>query len=476
MVELPTGTITLVFTDIEGSTRLLQHLGPAYEELVATHRALLRDALSSHGGAEVDTQGDAFFYAFAGATDAVHAATQAQRALSSHPWPEGAQVRVRMGLHSGHPTVTDEGYVGADVHLAARICAAAHGAQVLLSDATAHLVPNDLEGISLRSLGEHRLKDIDDPVVLHQLVIAGLTSDFPPLRTPSTSHPTNLPPRLPPLIGRDEELSTLQGLLASVQVSVVTLVGPGGTGKTTLSAAVGAELLSSFPDGVFFVDLSALTDASVVVPAIAQALSVRETPGSSLKDTLTEHLSSQEALLILDNFEQVITAAPEVSSLVRAAPALKVLVTSREALHIQGEKEFPVAPLAVPSSSDDPEVVAQSPAVALFVSRARDVRPRFHPSPSELPLVADICRRLDGLPLAIELAAARVKMLSLAALNERLAQSLKLLSSGRRDASVRQRTLRGAIEWSYGLLTEYEQRMFRRLGVFAGGFTLQAAE
>ncbi|HEX2236628.1 MAG TPA: adenylate/guanylate cyclase domain-containing protein, partial [Actinomycetota bacterium] len=227
MGDLPRGTVTLLFTDIEGSTRLLHHLGGAYEDVLSHHRRLLRQVFSNHGGVEVDTQGDAFFYAFAGATDAVRAAAGAQRALSDHPWPQGGGVRVRMGLHSGQPTVTELGYVGEDVHLAARICAAAHGAQVLLSDATAHLVPKDLDGISLRSLGEHRLKDIDDPVVLHQLVIEGLTTDFPPLRTPSSSHPTNLPPRLPALLGRDEDLSTLQELLASPEVSVVTLVGPG---------------------------------------------------------------------------------------------------------------------------------------------------------------------------------------------------------------------------------------------------------
>jgi len=329
--------------------------------------------------------------------------------------------------------------------------------------------------MSVRSLGVHALKDIDERVELFQVIGPGLRADFPPPRT-AGSHPTNLPPRQQPLIGRDTELAALTELLARDNVSLVTLTGPGGTGKTRLALATGAKLLPSFADGVFFVDLSALADPALVIGAIAQALSLRESPGRSLQKTLREHLSSTEMLLILDNFEQVMGAAREVSTLVTAAPAIKVLVTSRETLRVRGEKEFSVAPLAVPHSSDDPEAVADSPAVALFLSRAKDVRPDLEPGPSDLSLVADICRRLDGLPLAIELAAARVKVLSLPALNERLAHGLKVLTSGRRDASERQRTLRGAIAWSYDLLAVGEETLFRRLGLFAGGFSLEAAE
>ncbi|HEX2235559.1 MAG TPA: adenylate/guanylate cyclase domain-containing protein, partial [Actinomycetota bacterium] len=315
MSELPKGTVTLVFTDIEGSTRLLASLGSRYEEVLASHRALLREAFRSHGGVEVDTQGDALFYAFARAQDAVAGAVAAQRALASHDFGEGVELRVRLGIHSGEPSLSDEGYVGADVHLGARISAAAWGGQIVVSSATAALVGGDSDEISLRSLGEHALKDIEGRVELHQVVAPGLREDFPALRSVS-AHPTNLPARLPPLIGREDEIAAVAELLSSEDVSVVTVVGPGGTGKTRVALAVGAEVLSSVGDGVFFVDLSALSDASLVVPAIAQALSLREAPGRSLAETLGDYLSSKEMVLILDNFEQVMAAAGEVSALV----------------------------------------------------------------------------------------------------------------------------------------------------------------
>jgi predicted ATPase/class 3 adenylate cyclase/Tfp pilus assembly protein PilF len=476
MAELPQGTVTLVFTDIEGSTRLLASLGSRYEAVLADHRKLLRAAFSSHSGIEVDTQGDAFFYAFARAQDAVMAAVEAQQVLSSHDFGEGVELRVRMGIHTGEPTVSDEGYVGADVHLGARISAVAWGGQVVISSATAALVGGgEADEISLRSLGEHALKDIDDRVELYQVVASGLREDFPALRSVS-AHPTNLPARLPKLIGREEDIAGLVELLSLEDVSVVTLVGPGGMGKTRLALAVGTELLSFFADGVFFVDLSALSDASLVVPAIAQALSLREAPGRSLTETLGDYLSSKEMVLILDNFEQVMDAAGEVSALVGTSSSLKVVVTSREALRIEGEREFPLHPLALPSSDSEVREILASPAVELFVARARAVRPGFAVSGEDARHVAAICRRLDGLPLAIELAAARVKVLSFAALASRLEKSLAALGSGRRDASDRQRTLAGAIAWSYELLDEDEQGLFARLGVFAGGWSLQVAE
>jgi len=444
MAELPRGTVTFVFTDIEGSTRLLHTLGPRYRDALEDHRALLRDAFSSHGGIEVDTQGDALFVAFSTAGAAVEAAARAQRALAEHDWPQHVELRVRMGIHTGTPEVTDHGYVGKDVHLGARICAAAWGGQILTSATTAALLFFPPEELTLRPLGAHTLKDIDGPVELSQVIAPGLTADFPPPRTPSSSHPTNLPARLPPLIGRDRDIAALTELLTTPEVSLVTLVGPGGTGKTRLALAAGAELLSSFTDGVFFTDLSALTDADLVIPHIAATLSLRETPGRSLTETLTEHLSSKQMLLITDNLEQVIDAAPDIATLLTDAPALKVLATSREALRVTGERVMSLSPLALPDTDDDTvDDIARSPAVALFTERARAVKAGFSLTQDNASDVAAICRRLDGLPLAIELAAARVNLLSPSSLLSRLDRGLKVLSSGRRDASQRQRTLKG---------------------------------
>jgi len=476
MAELPTGTVTFVFTDIEGSTRLLASLGSRYEAVLADHRRLVRAAFSSQGGVEVDTQGDAFFYAFSTTHDAVAAAVKAQRALASRDFGDGIELRVRMGIHTGEPTVTEEGYVGGDVHVGARICAAAWGGQVVVSSASAGLLSPGFDDVTLRSLGDHALKDIGERVELFEVVAPGLAQNFPALRTEGT-HPTNLPPRLASLIGREDDLAALKELLASPDTSVVTLTGPGGTGKTTLAAALGAEVLSSFADGVFFVDLSALSDASLVIPGIAQALSLRESPGRTLAQSLAEHLSSKDMLVILDNFEQVMEAASEVSGLLKQAPRLKVVVTSREALRIHGERVFSLAPLQLPSRDhDDVDEVGRFPAVVLFTRRARAVKADFALTKDNAADVAAICRRLDGLPLALELAAARVNLLAPSALLARLDQGLKVLTSGRRDASERQRTLRGAIEWSYDLLAPDEQTLFRRLGVFAGGWTLEAAE
>jgi predicted ATPase/class 3 adenylate cyclase/Tfp pilus assembly protein PilF len=476
MSRLPTGTVTFVLTDIEGSTRLLHTLGPRYREALEQHRALVRAAFTSHGGVEVDTQGDAFFYAFAEPQGALQAAIRAQRSLADHSWPEEIELRVRMGIHTGAPEVTDQGYVGKDVHMGARICAAAWGGQILVSSATAALASSSSDDVTLRSLGHHALKDIDARVELFEVVAPDLIHDFPPLRTHG-SHPTNLPSRLAPLIGRDHELASLAELLASAETSVVTLVGPGGTGKTSIAAALGAQLLSSFPDGVFFVDLSALTDPSLVVPQIAQTLSLRETPGRSLRDTLIEHLSEKATFLIIDNLEQVIDAAEDIAALLTSAPQLKVLATSREALRITGERVYSLAPLEVPSRDEqDPEELERYPAVALFVERARAVNASFSFTEENAADVTSICRRLDGLPLAIELAAARVNLLAPSALLARLASGPKVLASGRRDAAARQKTLRSAMAWSYDLLSEEEQKLFRRLGVFAGGWSLQAAE
>ena len=436
MRELPTGTVTFLFSDIEGSTRLLHELGDRYADLLGEHRRKLRSAFARHGGVEVDTQGDAFFVVFSRATDAVAAATDGQRALSEGP------IRARMGLHTGEPLVTSEGYVGMDVHRAARIAAAGHGGQLLLSQTTRDLLDAAIE---LRDLGEHRLKDLTTPERIYQ--VGG--DEYPPLKS---LNQTNLPLQPTALIGRERELGELLELIRGHPL--VTLTGPGGSGKTRLALHAAAELVEELADGVWFISLAALRDSDLVLPTIAQTVGVKE------PITLHDHLRGKETLLLLDNFEQLLEAGPQLAELLRHASAVKLLVTSRAPLHLSGEREYAVPPLA-----DDE-------AVALFVERVRAAKPSFEPDEH----VGKICRRLDNLPLAVELAAARSKVLKPAQMLERLRQRLPLLTGGPRDAPERQRTLGATIEWSYDLLTEEEKRLFSRLAVFAGSFELEAAE
>jgi predicted ATPase/Tfp pilus assembly protein PilF len=432
--ELPTGTVTFLFTDIEGSTRLLQELGDGYAEVLAEHRRALRDAWQRHEGVEVDTQGDAFFVAFARASDAVSAAAEAHLALAGGP------VRVRMGLHTGEPLRADEGYVGFDVHRAARIAAAGHGGQVLLSQTTA-----DLADADVRDLGLHRLKDLSAPERLFQLG----RDVFPPLKT---LHETNLPVPATPFLGREREVDQIAALLWRPDVRLVTLTGPGGSGKTRLSLQAAAAAADDYDRGVWWVPLASLADPALVATAAAQAL------GS--KDTLSATVGDKRLLLVLDNFEHLIEAAAGVAETIGSCPHLTVLVTSREPLHVDGEWEVAVDPLR------------ERDAVDLFVQRALAVSSDFAANGE----VAEICRRLDCLPLAIELAAARVKALSPSVLLERLEQRLPLLAGGSRSAPERQRTLRATIAWSHDLLTTAEQDLFARLAVFAGGCPLEAAE
>ena len=432
--ELPTGTVTFLFTDIEGSTRLLAELGDGYAEVLAEHRRVLRDAWGRRDGVEVDTQGDAFFVAFGRASAAVAAAADAQAGLAGGP------VRVRMGLHTGEPLRTDEGYVGYDVHRAARIAAAGHGGQVLLSQATA-----DLAGAEVRDLGLHRLKDLSAPERLFQLG----TETFPPLKT---LHETNLPVPATPFLGRQQEIDQLAALMRRAEVRLVTLTGPGGSGKTRLALQAAAAAADDYDHGVWWVPLASLADPRLVENAAAQAL------GS--KDTLSAAVRDKRLLLVLDNFEHLLDAATGVAETIGSCPQLTVLVTSREPLHVDGEWEIAVDPLR------DRE------AVELFVQRALAVNSEFAANGE----VVEICRRLDCLPLAIELAAARVKVLSSEVLLERLEQRLPLLAGGSRSAPERQRTLRATIAWSHDLLTTEEQELFARLAVFAGGCTLEAAE
>lgn len=476
MPSLPVGTLTFLFTDIEGSTRLVQDLGAGFRDVLETHHGILRRAIAAHHGVEVSTEGDAFFAVFSSALDAVNATVGAQRELASTPWPGELEIRVRMGLHTGDAELGGDNYVGVDVHRAARIAAAAHGGQVLLSDPTRALVEPSLpDQVNLRNLGRHRLKDLPSPEHLHQLVIAGLRADFPALKTIDAS-PTNLVEPATALIGREREVGEILALLEANRL--LTLTGPGGTGKTRLALEVGVRTRGDFSDGVFFVPLETFTERSVVAGALAQALGLRVAGVQEPEGVLLEHLASRHLVLILDNFEQVTVAAPLVARLLAGAADLRVIVTSRIPLHLAGEQEFPVPPLAVPDTGlgAGVDVATQFEAVTLFVERARRVQPAFQLTDRNVGAVVAISQRLDGLPLAIELAAARMKLFQPDAILARLEHALPILGGGSVDLPARQQTLRGAIDWSYRLLDPPGQVLFCRLTVFAGGWTVDAAE
>jgi predicted ATPase/class 3 adenylate cyclase len=433
--RLPSGTVTFLFTDVEGSTRLLREEGAAYAVLLEECRRVIRHAFTRRGGVEVDTQGDAFFVAFSRAADAVAAAIEAQSALETGP------IRVRMGIHTGEPLVTREGYVGMDVHRAARIAASAHGGQIVLSETTRRLLD---AGAPIRDLGEHRLKDLIGAERLFQLG----DGDFPPLRTLDA---TNLPVVSIPLVGRERELEELVTMLSN-GTRVLTLTGPGGTGKTRLALQVAAELVGNVYDGVFWVPLAAVGDPELVSSEIARTIGA--------PDDLSGFLRGRELLLVLDNFEHLLDAAPVVSAVVGASADTRVLVTSRARLRVAGEEEYQL------------DSLPPKQAAALFAERARGVGRNLAPDAT----IEEICRRLDGLPLAIELAAARTKLLTPDSLLQRLDSALSLLTGGPRDAPARQRTLRATIEWSYELLDPRARELFACLAVFAGTFPLEAAE
>ncbi|MGZ6636707.1 MAG: adenylate/guanylate cyclase domain-containing protein [Solirubrobacteraceae bacterium] len=474
MVEAPSGTVTLLFTDVEGSTKLLQRVGDAYADLLGQHRRLLRAAFKSNGGYEVDAEGDAFLVAFPSANDAVAAAAAAQQALARQKWPKDSEIRVRMGVHTGEPRLIEGRYLGLDVHRAARVMASAHGGQVVISHSTRDLLDESFE---FRDLGEHRLKDLSKPQRLYQLQIRGLPHEFPPLRT-LESQPTNLPVQSTPLVGREKELDEVTNQLRRDYSRLVTLTGPGGTGKTRLALQLAADMIDGFSDGVFFVSLAPISDPELVVPTIAQTLGLREQGGEPLLEILTEYLREKQLLLLLDNFEQVVQAAHWVSSLLASAPELKLLVTSRAPLHLSGERTYDVPPLSLPDPSRLPEIEAlmQYEAVALFIERAQAAKADFAVTNENAPAIAEICVALDGLPLALELAAARIRALPPRTLLSRLDHRLKLLTGGAQDLEERQRTLRATIEWSYDLLSGPEKKLFARLGVFAAGCRVEAAE
>jgi predicted ATPase/class 3 adenylate cyclase len=459
--DLPGGTVTLLFTDIEGSTQLLRRLGSLYARVEENHRRLLRDVFARFDGREVDTQGDAFMVAFRGAHDAVNAAAEIQRQLAAEPWPAGTEVRVRIGIHTGQPTLGSEGYVGIDVVRAARICAVAHGGQIVLSEATRDVVVHS--GTETLDLGVYALKDFPGGERLFQVLAPGLERSFPALRTPFA---TNLPAIPTPLVGRDRELELVAELLAADDTRLVTLTGTGGAGKSRLALEVARNALSEFRDGVYFVSLASLTDPDLVLAEIARVL-VAESAVDDARDAieaLSDALRGRRILLVIDNFEHVAAGAKDLGLLLRRVPDPVVLATSRRRLRISGEHVVTVGPLP----EDD--------AATLFLGRASAADSSFRPEDADRALVRQICSRVDRLPLAIELAAARTPALGLEELLVRLDHTLGVLTGGLRDAPARQRTLRETIDWSYRLLSPSQRALHAALAVFRGGSTLVAIE
>jgi predicted ATPase/class 3 adenylate cyclase len=471
-------TLTFLFTDVEGSTSLWEKYPEAMSEALLRHDEILRTAIEAHDGHVFKTVGDAFHAAFPTAPKALSAALDAQRALHRAEWEETDSLRVRMALHTGAAEERAGDYFGPSLNRVARLLSAGHGAQVLMSLATEELVRDELpEGVGLRDLGERRLKDLFRPEHVFQITASGLPTEFAPLLT-LDARLNNLPAQPSPLVGREREVAQVCERLRNPAVRLLTLTGPGGTGKTRLGLQAAADLMDEFEGGTFFVPLAPITDPTFVAPTIARALGLTETADQTLEELLRDYLGERHTLLLLDNFEQVLGAAPLVTELLSAAPNLKVLTTSRILLRLYGEYEFAVPPLEVPDPGrrQSLEQVTQYEAVRLFIERARAAKADFAVTSDNAPEVAEICVRLDGLPLAIELAAARIKLLSPRAILDRLGDRLKLLTGGARNLPERQRTLRGAIEWSYDLLDAAERTLFTRAAVFSGGFTLEAME
>jgi len=475
---LPSGTVTFLFTDIEGSTRLWEQHPTTMRAALVRHDTLLHQMIAAHGGTVFKTAGDGVNAAFSRAPNALHAALSMQRALQAESWGVIGALRVRIALHSGASEERGGDYFGPALNRVARLLACGHGDQILLSLATAELVrehlPPDAE---LRDLGTHRLKDLSRPEQIFQLATPDLPAAFPPLNTLDARR-TNLPAQPTPLIGREHDVAAVCALLRRTDVRLVTLSGPGGTGKTRLALQVTAELIEDFSDGLYFVDLAPIHDSSLVTTAIATTLGVRESGGQPLLERLKGYLHYKRLVLLLDNFEHLLDAAALVAVLLAATSHLKVLVTSRERLHLRGEQEVAVLPLAVPDPAHLPALdqLSQYAAVALFIQCAQESQPAFQVTNASAGAVAQICVQLDGLPLAIELAAARLKLFRPEALLTRLSNRLALLTGGPRDLPARQQTMRNTITWSYDLLSDAEQTLFRRLGVFVGGCTLEAAE
>lgn len=477
MVPLPTGTITFLFADVEGSTRLLHELGGRYAEVLGHYRQLLRSALETHGGQEVDTQGDAFFVAFTQAKDALSAALETQQSILRHDWPNGTELRVRMGLHTGEPLRVETGYVGIDVNRAARICASGHGGQILLSQTTADLVESNLPaGVTLRDLGAHRLKDLLRPERIYQLTYPDLPADFPSLKS-IDAFPNNLPVQLTSFIGREREITQIKQILNASRL--ITLTGAGGSGKSRLALQVAAERLNDFTNGVWIVELASLSDPSLVPQAVASVLNAITHPGREILATLIDSLQRKHLLLILDNCEHLLEACANFAdSVLRRCSQLRILATSREALGIDGERTFQTPTMSLPPPTDLPSIegLQKYEAIRLFVDRAGWVQRDFRITADNATAVAHVCRHLDGIPLAIELAAARVNVLSPREIAARLDDRFRLLVGGSRNTLPRHQTLQATMDWSYSLLSIQEQVLFRRLSIFTGGFALEAAE
>ena len=501
MSGLPGGAVTFLFSDVEGSTRLVKALRERYPQVLAEHRRLVRAALATHGGHEVDTQGDAFFAAFAGAKQAVLCALDIQRALAAHPWPDGTQVRARIGIHTGQAVPAEETYTGLAVHRAARICAAAGGGQVLISQATQTLIEDEEEGepgFTLVDVGEYRLKDLDRPVRLFHLAAAGLEAPSlpgggwqvagraggpgmvlaawgagPGAEGGAAAVVHGLPAALTSFIGRDEPVRVVEGLLTEHRW--VTVTGPGGSGKTRLAGEVAKQVAGRFADGAWLVELATVRDAGQVPAVVAATLGVREQPGVPVAEAVARVLFRQQLLLVLDNCEHVIGAAARLcAGLLAACDDVRVLATSREPLGVAGEARYRLGPLTLAAADDAADGACE--AVALFADRARRADAHFVLDGQSGPAAAQIVARLDGMPLAIELAAARVEGLGVTGLLDRLDDRFAVLTGADRLAPDRQRSLAATVEWSYQLLDEQERRAFRRLSVFPGPFTLEGAE
>ncbi len=473
MASVATGTVTLLFTDIEGSTKLLRQLGDRYHGLLADHHRLLREAFQSRGGTEVDTAGDGVFYVFPSARAAIAAAVAGQRALGEQDWP--AEVRVRMGIHTGEPLSGDGGFVGLDVHRASRICGAGHGGQIVVSKTTRDLAAGDLpEEVSLLDLGEFQLKDLPEADRLFQVVAPGLGREFPPLRS-IDSRPNNLPRQLTTFVGRQREIGEAKAILATSPL--LTLTGPGGVGKTRLAIELGSDLLDDYEDGVWFVDLGPVSDPAFVEHAIAASLGVMDVAGQPILETVVDHLRRRHVLLVIDNCEHLLDAAARaVDALLRACALVRIVATSREGFAIPGEAVFPVPSLAAPEPTASVDDLVHFESVRLFTERAAAAQPGFAVTDRNAAAVAQICRRLDGVPLALELAAARVRALPVEQLAARLDDRFRLLTGSSRVTVPRHQTLRQTIDWSHDLLADEERAVFRRLAAFVGGCSLEAAE